>query len=575
MILAFSSLDATSLDFVAIVVGLLGGLSLFLFGMEMMTDALKRVAGNGMRTMLGKLTTNRFTAALTGAIVTAVIQSSSVTTVLVVGFVTANLMTLGQSVGVIMGANVGTTITAQIVAFKVTKYALVLIALGFALNFIPKKRTVRDVGAMVMGLGLIFFGMGLMSDATNPLRGYPPFIDLMQNMDTPVLAILVSAAFTALVQSSSATTGIVIVLATQGFISLEAGIALAFGANLGTCFTAALATLGKPRAATRAAAVHVLFNLIGVLIWLPFIGPLATVVRDVSPAHPELAGAARLAAETPRQIANAHTVFNIANTVLLIGFTGLLAKLVMKLFPDRPAKIPEVARPKFLEDVYLATPALAIDRVRLEVSRLGGLAQRVMEEISQRDRIGGLPERDAYRTRLGEMQLLYDAIVDYSRRIVEQDLSERDGARIEQWTIVANNLQAFVDSIALNLYALGARLQEERLAVSDATDAKFRSLARKIARALDLAVKAVEGEDESLARQVVDMKDEVSAEADALGAHLLARLGAGEGDRRTLYRLESEAVEIFRRLYYFAKRIAKTVVRVVDVDPREEEAART
>ena len=276
-----------TLEVGAILTGLGGGLALFLYGMRKMTESLKVAAGGGMKALLGKLTANRFTGALAGIIITAVIQSSSVTTVLVVGFISAGLMTLSQSVGVILGAAVGTTVTAQIIAFKVTKYALVLIALGFLTELLAKKERLKHLGIMAMGLGLIFFGMELMSQATYPLRSYQPFINLMQTMRNPFLGILVGTVFTAIVQSSSATTGVVIVLAGQGFISLNAGIALVFGANVGTCVTALLATIGKPREAARAAAVHILYKVLGVLLWLAFIPQLADVVRTLSPVSPE------------------------------------------------------------------------------------------------------------------------------------------------------------------------------------------------------------------------------------------------------------------------------------------------
>lgn len=241
-----------------IAMGLFGGLAVFLFGMEQMTAGLKAVAGEGLSALLAKLTKNRVMAAITGAITTAVIQSSSVTTVLVVGFITAGLMTLQQAIGLILGAKVGTTITAQIIAFNVTQYALLLIAIGFAMYFISKNKKIVLYGEIIMGLGLVFFGMGIMSDATNPLRTYEPFIELMRDMSNPFFGITVAALFTALVQSSSATTGITIVLASQGFITLEAGIALVMGSNIGTCVTAILAALGKPAAAKQAAAAHII-----------------------------------------------------------------------------------------------------------------------------------------------------------------------------------------------------------------------------------------------------------------------------------------------------------------------------
>ena len=250
---------------------LLGGLAVFLFGMEQMADALKKVAGDSMKQILARLTNSRIMGLITGAFVTAIIQSSSVTTVMLVGFVTAGLMSLSQAIGVILGADIGTTITAQIVAFKVTKYALLLVALGFGLIFMGKNDYIKQYGYLIMGLGLIFFGMGIMSEGMHPLRSYEPFIELMQNVSNPVIGILVATLFTALVQSSSATMGVVIAMALQGLITLEAGIALALGANIGTCATAGLAAIGKPREAVRVAVAHVTFKIVGVILIFPLI----------------------------------------------------------------------------------------------------------------------------------------------------------------------------------------------------------------------------------------------------------------------------------------------------------------
>ena len=213
-----------------------------------------------MKLILAALSKNRFLGVLTGTVTTAIIQSSSVTTVLLVGFVSAGLMSLSQSVSIIFGANIGTTITAQIIAFKVTKYALLMIAVGFGMLFFSKKEAIRQYGGILLGLGLVFYGMSVMSGTMKPLRTNEDFINLMANMSNPLLGILTAALFTALVQSSSATTGVVIVLAMQGIITLEAGIALSLGANIGTCITAGVASIGKPREAVRVAMVHVFFN---------------------------------------------------------------------------------------------------------------------------------------------------------------------------------------------------------------------------------------------------------------------------------------------------------------------------
>jgi len=230
--------------------------------------------------------------------------------VLVVGFVTAGVMTLSQSVGVIMGANVGSTVTAQVLAFNLSAYALAPIAIGFFTMFLGKRERVRQYGMMLMGLGLVFFGMGIMSDGMEPLRSYPPFIKVLATMERPALGILAGALFTALVQSSAATMGIAIALASEGLLSLSGGLALALGANIGTCATALLAAIGKPTMAVRAAVVHLIFNVVGTLLWLPLLSLLADWAVRISPAAPELSGVARAAADVPRQLANANTLFN-------------------------------------------------------------------------------------------------------------------------------------------------------------------------------------------------------------------------------------------------------------------------
>ena len=368
-------MQASTLDIATMITGLGGGLALFLYGMRKMTEALKTVAGTGLKDVLARLTTNRFTGALSGALITAVIQSSSVTTVMVVGFVSAGLITFTQSIGVIMGANIGTTVTAQIVAFHIGEYSLVIIAAGFLTELLAKSQRVRHYGIALMGLGLLFFGMELMSTATAPLRSYAPFIGFLQELRTPYLGILAGVVFTAIVQSSSATTGIVIVLATQGFITLESGIALILGANVGTCITAGLSAIGRPREAVKAAAIHVVFNLVGVLLVVGFIAPFAELVRAVSTATPELSGAARLAAEVPRQIANAHTIFSIASTVVLLGFAGALGSLVERIVPRAKTVPPGEGQPVYLDPLYLDQPAVALDRVKLELERMAGITK--------------------------------------------------------------------------------------------------------------------------------------------------------------------------------------------------------
>jgi phosphate:Na+ symporter len=538
---------AATLNVGMIVMYLLGGLAIFLFGMDQMSDALKLLAGDGMKKVLAKLTTNRFTGAIAGAFVTSVFQSSSVTTVLVVGFISAGLMNLSQSIGVILGANIGTTITAQIIAFKITTYALVLVAVGFALLFWCKNEKLKHYGHLIMGLGLIFFGMQVMSDGTMPLRDYEPFIEMMQQMDNPLFGIFLAAAFTAIVQSSSATTGVIIVLASQGFISLEAGIALVFGANIGTCVTAMLAAIGKPRDAVRAAVVHVLFNVIGVIIWLPFIGQLAGVVNGLG--------------DTSRQIANAHTLFNISNTFIFIWFTTPIAALVTRLVPEKAELEPEFARPRFLDALLLKTPALALDIVRMELGRLGAAALLMVQGSLSTVVNGSESELDALEQMDNEVDALHAAIVTYLGRLSQENLGERQTEQLHDYLSAANYFESIGDMIETNLVTAGRERLKVGLQVSAATQEIFESFHKKVCWSVERSIEALVANDRSMAEEVIVAKPEVSDLVDAAEEHLSRRLSAAEPHRLAAFRLESEIIEYLKRMYYFAKRVAKVVVK--------------
>jgi len=285
--------------------------------------------------------------------------------------------------------------------------------------------SMKHSGAMLFGLGLLFGGMGVMSDAMYPLRSYPPFLELMGQLENPLLGILVGAIFTGLVQSSAATTGIAIVMASEGLMSLPAGIALALGANIGTCVTAILAALGKPVAARQAAAAHIVFNILGVLIWLPFIDLLAQLSATISPSHPELDGAARMAKEVPRQIANAHTIFNVANTVLFIWFTGALAKFVQRLMPDRKEVELEIIKPKFLSDSLLLTPTLALDAARMEGQRLGSIAFTMLEKLKPALQSRDMKQLAELEKMDDQVDVLKEHILEYLGEIHKQELTEK------------------------------------------------------------------------------------------------------------------------------------------------------
>ncbi len=539
---------------------LFGGLALFLFGMEQMSDALKAVAGDRMKSILAKLTSNRFMGAITGAFVTAVIQSSSVTTVLVVGFISAGLMSFAQSVGVIMGANIGTTITAQIVAFKVTKAALLMIGVGFTMLFAAKQDRIRQYGAMLMGLGLVFFGMSIMSDAMKPLRTYQPFLDLMIQMENPLIGILVAAAFTGLVQSSSATTAIVIVMASQGFITLAAGIALAFGSNIGTCVTALLAAIGKPREAVRAAAVHVFFNIAGVMVWFFFIPQLAELVILLSPEYRHLTGLDRLSAETPRQIANAHTIFNIANTFIFIGFTRQIAAVVEKLLPDNPVELTVLeVRSKYLDHELLAAPSLALDRVRLEVLHMGEKVGTMYEQIMPAILSGSKEELIAVRKLDNEVDLLYEQIIEYMGLISKGSMSEDQTEEFLSLMRAVSDLENIGDAIETNLVDLGFRRLSAGFSISQPTRIVLTDFHKAVHQGLNLAIQAVSQSNIEAAKSVIGMKSEINRLLNSASAHQAARLVVEEPNRIPAYTTEVDIIEKLKRIYSLSRRMSSSV----------------
>ncbi len=480
---------------------------------------------------------------------------------IVIGFISVGLMTLQQVIGVILGANIGSTITAQMIAFNITQYALLPVAVGYGMRFVSKSEKTRIYGGIIMGIGLVFFGMGVMSDATHPLRTYQPFIDVMKEMSNPLLGISVGLIFTGIVQSSAATIGIVIVLASQGAITLDAGIAIVLGANVGTCVTAILAAIGKPAPAKQAAAAHILFNIVGVIIWLPFIGYLGTLAEAISPASVNLSGTERLAADTPRQIANAHTLFNVANTIIFISILGSFAQLIKWLIPDRPEALPEYAQPKYLDDALLQTPALAIDRIRLEAVRLGGYVEELIEMVRPAVLSGGKEDLDKIVSREKELRMLHDAIMDYARRLYSTEMQSGETRRLEALITVIVNLEHVGETIAVNMVSIGRERLEHRFTFSEETISRFQPYSSKVREAFHKALEALDLKDARLAERVVEMKPDVERLADGIVEHLSRRLVSDDPDRAVLYRVESQFVELIQRIYYFAGMIANEILQ--------------
>ncbi|UCG74021.1 MAG: Na/Pi cotransporter family protein [Chromatiales bacterium] len=552
-------MDTSTIDIWTIVVNLLGGLAIFLFGLDQLTSMLKATAGARMRDILAQVTTNRFKAVAAGGFTTAVIQSSSVTTVLVIGFVSAGLMSVQQSIGVIMGAEIGTTITAQIIAFKITKYALVAVVAGFAMQLLIANEQAKRYGTMILGLGLVFYGMNMMGDATRPLRDYQPFIDVLARMDNPVLAILLSAAFTAVIQSSSATVGVIIVLGSQGLISLEQGISLVLGANIGTCVTALLATIGKPRETLRPALIHLTFNVSGVLLWFGFIDELAALARWISPSARDLPGAERIAADMPRQIANAHTIFNVGNTLVFIWFTGAFAWFSSKILPAKERAGRAGIQPRFLNATLIETPTLALDAARMEVVRLAGYVLPMVRDAGPAVLAGTYADLDRLRNRDTNVDLLHAAILKYLGRVSREELTPQEADTLNDLLSAATLYESIGDVVETDLVHVGTERLTHGVRVSRETQEELNNLATHVIWTLETATEAIDRDDRHLAMKVIETKADVNQLADRVSERLVKRLVAEEPHRTSTYRVESQVIEHFKRIYYFSKRIAKIV----------------
>jgi len=567
-----------TIEFGAMLVNLGGGLALFLNGMHKMTEALKIVAGEHARVFLAKLTTNRFSAAFAGTVITAVIQSSSITTVLMVGFITAGIMTFQQSIGVILGANVGTTITAQIIAFKITKSALFLIAFGFFTEVLASNPRLKQMGIMAMGLGMLFFGMELMSQATAPLRSYEPFMQLMREMSNPLLGALIGAVFTALVQSSSATTGIVIVMASQGLLTLETGIALVLGSNIGTCVTAFISAVGKPREAMQAATAHILFNTLGVILFIGFIPQLADFVRQMSPVSEGLSGIELLAADAPRQIANAHTVFNIANLVIFLGFTGVLAKIVLRIVPPLPPVPQPETEAKFLDSMYLEQPSMALERVRLELERVGNKVNAMVRDsfptllVGTRDRIDALVERD------NEVDSLTDAVTLYLRELSTRDLVDPQPERLQVYLGVTSYLENIADIIEAGVAADSRKRLDKNLDFTEETEDYIKDIYKELYQAAQATLEALIEDDNEKAKAVMDNKSRFNGLVEKARTNVYNRLKSEKGGGLAVYKIETSTIENFRRIHNLLRRICKLILGAKEnlqqeIKPADEDVA--
>lgn len=366
-----------------IVFGLLGGLAVFIYGMNLMSESLQKAAGEKMKSILALLTKNRIMGVIAGALVTAVLQSSSATTVMAIGFVSAGLMSLPQAISIIFGANIGTTMTAQIIAFKITDYIYAFIFVGFILTLVCKSERIKSIGQTIFAFGLLFLGIETMGDVMKPLASSPVFTDLIGKVSgIPVLGLLLGTAMTLVVQSSSATIAVLQNFAAQpgvdgvtSILGLVGAIPILLGDNIGTTITALLASLGQSRDAKRTAIAHTIFNLSGALVFIWFVKPYAALIQAISPKGPEVE-------VISRQIANAHTLFNLTMTVVWVCLLGLMVKIVMWLIPDAKDTKVNPLQPAFLDKKVIGQPTAALKLVAKEVLHCSGMVKNMLKDLA-------------------------------------------------------------------------------------------------------------------------------------------------------------------------------------------------
>lgn len=460
------------------VLALLGGLALFLYGMQMMSTGLEAAAGNRMKSILEKLTSNRVKGVLFGAAITAVIQSSSATTVMVVGFVNSGLMTLKQAVWVIMGANIGTTITGQLIALDIGAIAPLFAIAGVGAIMFIKSEKVHHISSIFAGLGILFMGMDMMGAAMSPLKESEAFISLMTKFDNPLLGILVGALFTAVIQSSSASVGILQALASTGMIPLSSAVFVLFGQNIGTCITAVLASIGMKVNAKRTTVIHLLFNIIGTVLFtvICLVTPYVTWIEAMTPGDPVA------------QIANAHTVFNIVTTLLLLPFGTHMANIAVRILPDSKKADDEDLRLKYIrpfESSYaIGHSAVTVSQVRDEVNRMRDM---VAKNIS--DSFDSLVQYDEkLRKKVSEREEYIDflnkGISEYIVSLMASEMNMSDSRKINGYYAIISNLERIGDH-AVNLAEYGDDMRKWEIDFSDTVKEELNEMKAQCIAALD------------------------------------------------------------------------------------------
>lgn len=502
------------MEITSTIIGLIGGLGLFLYGMKLMGDGLENAAGDKLKSFIEKITSNPVKGIFVGALVTSIIQSSSATTVMVVGFVNAGLMSLYQAAGVIMGANIGTTITAQLVAFKLTAIAPVFVGIGTAVVLFSKTKKSKEIGHIILGFGILFMGLQLMEVALKPLASTPQFENMIVTLShNPLLGILVGMVATGIVQSSSATTSILIAIAGSGTIPLEAAIPVLFGTNIGTCVTALLASIGAAKNARKAALIHLIFNVTGTILFFILLKPFIFAVQLISGG-----------AEVKRQIANAHTLFNVTNTFILAWFIPLLVKLVNKLIPGEDET--EKMGTQFIDQRFLETPSIAVGQTTKEIVRMANKAKENLELSMDafRTNDNALVEKVFENEEL--INLLEREIVSYLTKISNKEIPAGQSELITSMYHVVNDIERIGDH-AENLAELTQEKIMRKLSFSEEALADLDHMYNYTIDALERSISSFEINDATKAQSVLEIEERIDSLEKELRTTHIKRLNSG------------------------------------------------
>lgn len=507
-------------EIVSILMALFGGLGLFLYGMNTMSEGLEKAAGDRMKSIIEILTKNKIMGVVVGALVTMIVQSSSATTVMVVGFVNAGIMNLTQAVGIIMGANIGTTVTAQLVSINLTAIAPIAIGTGVLINLVSNNDKTKKYAQILIGFGILFLGMDTMKHAVKPLRSYEGFTTLLTSfgsgqMTDTFFAILTGFAITAIVQSSSATTGILVALASEGLLPIEAALPVLLGTNVGTCVTAMISSIGANRTAKRAAVIHLMFNVIGTVVFAVFL------------AAPTIAAVTKMSTDAARQLANAHTFFNITNTVVLLPFAGLLVKLAEKFVPGPIEKEDPERVSTYLDDRILETPSIALGQVIKETLHMGNVAKESYLSSIDAFVMGNVDK--AQRTFALEKQVnaLESEIMEYLIKLSNSNVSISQRELIDGLFNTINDIERVGDH-ADNIAELAMYKVEKNLTFSEKAVQEIEHMSERVYKSYDHAIDALATGNVSSARKVLEREGEIDMLEKNLRKKHIKRLNAGD-----------------------------------------------